>query len=139
MIVLGNIAVSWGLLILIGLVQIIIYPGYQRIPNADFTIYHRWYVFRISLVVLPLMIGEVILLVGWWWSGAGNDYAYLATLAVAVVWLSTLILQVPIHKRLQNGKDDVLIRRLVATNWIRTAAWSLKALVVTMGAVQAGG
>jgi hypothetical protein len=108
MIVLGNIAVSWGLLILIGLVQIIIYPGFQRIPNADFTIYHRWYVFRISL-------------------------------AVAVVWLSTLILQVPIHKCLQNGKDDVLIRRLVATNWIRTAAWSLKALVVTMAAVQVVG
>lgn len=95
--------------------------------------------FRISLVVLPLMIGEVILLVGWWWSGADNDYAYLATLAVAVVWLSTLILQVPIHKCLQNGKDDVLIRRLVATNWIRTAAWSLKALVVTMAAVQVVG
>jgi hypothetical protein len=138
MILTGNIAFSWGLAILIWLVQLIIYPGFHRIPREVFPVYHRWYALRISLVVLPLMIGEVIFVVGWWWSGADPNDAYLATLAVGVVWLSTFMLQVPIHKRLYDGKDDDLIRRLVATNWIRTAAWSLKAFVVTMVAVRAG-
>lgn len=133
----GNIAFSWGLAILIWLVQLIIYPGFHRIPREVFPVYHRWYALRISLVVLPLMIGEVVFVVGWWWSGADPNDAYLATLAVGVVWLSTFVLQVPIHKRLQEGKDEALIRRLVATNWIRTAAWSLKAFVVTMAAFRA--
>jgi hypothetical protein len=29
----------------------------------------------------------------------------------------------------------VLIRRLVATNWIRTIAWSLKSLVITLAVI----
>ena len=126
-----NIAVSWGLMILIWIVQLIVYPGFLRIPANRFTIFHRWYAVRISIIVLPLMIGEVFLLLGWWWGGPDRSAAYAATLAVAVVWLSTFRLQVPIHQRLQHGKDDVLIRRLVASNWIRTAAWTLKAVVVT--------
>ncbi len=133
-----NTAVSWGLLILIWLVQVIIYPGFHRIPAANFVTYHRWYAFRISVVVLPLMIGEIVLLVCWWWGGAERSAAYIAALAVFVVWLSTFGLQVPTHKRLQNGKDDALIVRLVATNWIRTLAWSIKALVVTLALVQNG-
>ena len=49
-----NVAVSCGLLILIWLVQIIIYPGLARIPSNDFVNYHAWYVTRITMVVLPL-------------------------------------------------------------------------------------
>lgn len=126
-----QIAVSWGLFTLIWLVQVIIYPGFLRIPEQCFTAYHRWYALRISCIVLPLMLAEVIFLLGWWWVGGDWSAVYIATLAVVVIWLSTFRLQVPLHKRLQNGKDDVLIRRLVLTNWIRTSAWSLKALVVT--------
>ncbi len=131
-----NIAVSWGLLLLIWLVQIIIYPGFHRIPPSDFMTYHRWYAYRISIIVLPLMFGEIFLLLGWWWGGADRTAAYIAALAVFVVWLATFSLQVPIHKRLQHGKDDDLIRRLVATNWIRTLAWSIKAVAVTLAVLQ---
>ena len=138
MVAILNTAVSWGLFILIWLVQIIIYPGFHRIPTANFVAYHRWYAFRISVVVLPLMIAEIIFLGAWWWTGAAKTFPYVATLAVAVVWLSTFKLQVPIHRRLQHGKDRALIRRLVASNWIRTAAWSIKTLVVTVALVQNG-
>ena len=136
MIIICNIAVSWGLLILIWLVQIIIYPGLRHIPSSAFVDYHRWYTLKITALVLPLMVGEIIFLGVWWWTRAGQTLPYVATLAVAVVWLSTFKLQVPIHKRLQHGKDKTLIRRLVATNWIRTAGWSLKAGVVTQAAFQ---
>jgi hypothetical protein len=127
-----NIALSWGLLLLIWLVQIIIYPGFSRIPSEDFVRYHRWYVIRISAFVLPLMICEVIVTVACVMLG---DYSYphlLPAFLVAVVWLSTFLLQVPIHNRLQSRKDDALIGRLVGTNWIRTIAWSLKAIIVTI-------
>ena len=132
-------AVSCSLFVLIWLVQLIIYPGFMRIPARDFVAYHRWYAKRITVIVLPLMLAEVILLMGWWWAGADRSAAYVATLAVFIIWLSTFRLQVPIHKRLQHGKDEALIRRLVATNWIRTAVWSLKTLVVTMAVITNGG
>ncbi len=133
-----NLAVSWGLMILIWLVQLIIYPGFRRIPPEDFVRYHRWYAVRISVVVLPLMLAELFFLLGWWLSGADGSSAYIATLAVATVWLSTFGLQVPLHQRLQAGKRQDLIERLVATNWIRTAAWSIKSIIVTMATARNG-
>lgn len=126
-----QIAVSWALFVLIWLVQLIIYPGFIRIPAQDFIGYHRWYAKRIAMIVGPLMLAEVILLMGWWWASADHSAAYVATLAIFIIWLSTFIIQVPIHKHLQHGKNDALIRQLVLTNWIRTAAWSLKTIVVS--------
>lgn len=130
----ANIAFGWGLMVLIWLVQVIVYPGFSRIPQQDFSTYHRWYTVRIGAIVVPLMVGEVIAAAAWIWMRPQALPAYLSAAAVALVWGSTLALQVPIHRRLQHGKDVALIRRLVATNWIRTAAWSAKAFVVTIAA-----
>ena len=131
----SNIAISWGLFVLIWMVQIIIYPGFHRIRPDDFINYHRWYVTRISIIVLPLMICEVILAVVWLTTNAFSFTSSLSALLILVVWLSTFGLQVPIHNRLQSGKDETLIRRLVDTNWIRTIAWTMKAGVVTFAAI----
>jgi hypothetical protein len=126
-----NLAVSWGLSILIWLVQVIIYPGFVRIPAGKFVDYHHWYVKRITIIVLPLMVSEV-LLTAMWLLDAPAPGSIISSVLVLVVWFSTFVFQVPIHGRLKSGKDTALIRRLVATNWIRTGAWSLKALIVTV-------
>ena len=126
-----NLAISWGLLLLIWSVQVIIYPGFYRIPPAIFIDYHKWYVNRISFIVLPLMISEAGMTT-WWLLDANTPGAFISTVLVVIIWSSTLLLQVPIHNRLKSGKKEVLIRRLVATNWIRTIAWSLKSLVITL-------
>ena len=131
-----NIAISWGLLLLIWLVQIIIYPGLSRIPSKDFVNYHSWYVKRISTIVLSLMIGEVIITIGWLMLENYSFYSSTSAFLVFIIWLSTFSLQVPIHKHLQSGKDDTCISRLVTTNWIRTIAWSLKAITVTIAAIR---
>jgi hypothetical protein len=131
-----NIAVSWGLLILIWLVQIIIYPGLVRIPSHDFVNYHAWYVTRITLVVVPLMISEITIAIAWFFLQDNLFYPIMAGGLVILAWCSTFIFQVPIHKSLQAGKDKSKIRRLVATNWIRTVAWSLKAATVVRFAAE---
>ena len=125
-----NVAVSWGLLILIWLVQIIIYPGLARIPCKDFINYHAWYVTKITMVVLPLMVTEIIIAIAWFFLQVKLFYPLVAGGLVILVLWSTFTFQVPIHKSLQAGKDKSKIRRLVATNWIRTIAWSLKAVTV---------
>jgi len=129
-----NLALSWGLLVLIWLVQIIIYPGFHRVPSEDFRTYHAWYVKRITAIVLPLMIGEVAA-VALWLATAASMATGMAAVLVAVVWAATFLLQVPIHRLLSKGKQTKLINGLVATNWIRTIAWSLKALMATVIAV----
>jgi hypothetical protein len=43
--------------------------------------------------------------------------------------VSTFAVQVPLHARLAAGFDPQAHRRLVLTNWWRTAAWSLRSLL----------
>jgi hypothetical protein len=50
--------------------------------------------------------------------------AAIGAVLLAVVWASTFLLQVPCHHRLEQGYEAAAIRRLVATNWLRTLAWS---------------
>ena len=55
---------------------------------------------------------------------------------VVVIWIATLLASVPMHERLARGFDAAAHRRLVRTNWIRTAAWTARgALVLWMLAV----
>ncbi len=72
--------------------------------------------------------------VGWLVLDKVTIFSAVAFFLVVLIWLSTFTLQVPIHKRLQSGKDKTLIRRLLKTNWIRTVAWSMKAVAVTIAA-----
>lgn len=52
-------------------------------------------------------------------------------LLVGVLWASTAFVQVPLHTALSAGPFDAEAHaRLVATNWIRTAAWSVRAGLV---------
>jgi len=131
-----NIAVSWGLFILIWLVQIIIYPGLDRIPSNNFVNYHAWYVARITVVVLPLMICEIMIAIAWFFLQDNLFYPIVAGGLIILVWCSTFTFQVPIHNCLRAGKDKSKIRQLVITNWIRTAAWSIKAVIVVVFAAQ---
>jgi hypothetical protein len=56
---------------------------------------------------------------------------------LGVIWLSTALIQVPCHEVLSQGFDPVVHHRLVTTNWIRTTAWSLRALLVLWMAMPA--
>jgi riboflavin synthase len=78
------------------------------------------------------MLAELILSIWWVLSDDYSAVSVSAVVFVLIVWLSTFVLQVPIHNRLKAGKEDREIQHLVATNWIRTAAWSLKAVVVSI-------
>ena len=131
----ANLAVSWGLLVLIWLVQLVVYPSFRRISSENFPSFHKWYVIRISSVVLPLMILELGFVTWWILSDKPSIAPALSTIFVFIVWLSTFVLQVPIHNQLKTGKENLLIRRLISTNWIRTVAWTLKAATVTIDTI----
>jgi hypothetical protein len=52
-------------------------------------------------------------------------------LALALApWIFTFALSVPAHQILAEGYDAASITRLVNTNWWRTIAWSLNAVLL---------
>ena len=55
---------------------------------------------------------------------------WLALVLTVIVWASTFFLQVPLHEKLAAGFEANAHSALVRTNWLRTAAWSLRSLLV---------
>ena len=88
------------------------------------------------MIVLPLMIGEIIIAIAWFILQDDTVYPMVAGGLVILVWWSTVTFQVPIHKNLRVGKNKLKLKRLVATNWIRTVAWTLKAVLLVVFTAQ---
>ncbi len=131
LVLLLHTATTLGMSGLIWFVQIVHYPLLALVPERDFASYHEAHMARTGRVVVPLMLGELAAAVALVLIAPPR----LRTLAVAglgllaLVWLSTFLLQVPLHRRLatQPATRERDVRALVRTNWVRTAGWSLRA------------
>lgn len=116
---------------LIWFVQVVHYPLYAKVGADAFGEYHHAHVRQTTTVVAPLMLTEVA--TGSWLAiePPTPDSVWATTtgfVLLLVVWISTAVIQIPCHGRLEReGPDPATIRRLVRGNWIRTAAWTLRA------------
>ncbi len=132
-----RLAVDAGLAVLAWLVQLIIYPAFAAIDRAGFCAWHAGYTRRISWVVVPLMLAQAPLHAAALWRQPTGVAALQAAL-LAVAWLATFLVAVPCHRRLgAEGCRPAVLRRLLAANAVRTAAWtamaSLSASVILRG------
>lgn len=118
-----QIMVDSGLIVLIWLVQLIIYPSFRYTEPKNFISWHQRYTGLIGVIVSPLMLLQVGVEV---WMSATQDLRWIRIVLIAFIWISTFTLSVPCHRRLHiEGKNKVTIRRLIVTNWFRTLLWSL--------------
>ena len=126
----ANRPASFGLVVLIWLVQVVIYPAFAEISPERFVRWHGGYTRALTWIVAPLMLGQVALL-GWLLIVRPSSWGYLAAGTVAVAWIATFALAVPAHDKLQaTGLDREVVARLVAVNWVRTVAWTLAFLLL---------
>ena len=118
--------------ILVGVIlmtQILSYPLLLKLGISNFYNYYNSYTKRISFIVIPLMIFEVLLsiilnII------LNNFYLFASNILLFVVWGSTFFIQVPIHNKLSSNHSYVLINKLIYTNWIRTMAWICKLITL---------
>lgn len=114
---------------LIWFVQLVHYPLFPRVGQAQFVAYEQAHCTRTGLIVVPLMLIELASAL---WLACSPPTAIPRPLALAglallgLIWLSTALLQVPCHRRLGHGFERTTARRLVSSNWLRTLAWSAR-------------
>ena len=121
----ANRLASFGLVVLIWLVQIIIYPAFAEIAPDRFAPWHAGYTRAVTWIVAPLMLAQVALL-AWLAIVRPSPRVLLAAGMIAVAWIATFALAVPAHDQLQTiGLDRAVVARLIAGNWVRTIAWTL--------------
>jgi hypothetical protein len=133
-VVLAHAVVTWFLAGMIWTVQVVHYPLFVGVGRDGFVAYQEAHSTRIA----GLLLGP--------WAVQGATTAWLlvapppgvpaalvlaAAVLAAVPVVVTLVWSVPAHRLLGAGFDAGAHRRLVATNWWRTAAWTAHAGVAT--------
>jgi hypothetical protein len=128
LVLLVNLAATWFMVGLIWMIQLVHYRQFPLVGRDGWTAYHRDHSRRISWIVVPVMLIEAASAVALavatpsalTWAGVG---------LVALIWLSTACLQVPLHRRLANEFDEAACCRLTAGNWVRTILWTSRGLL----------
>ena len=114
-------------------VQIVHDPLFSRVHGDGFRAYAAMHGQLTTRVVAPPMLVELLtgaLLIWRRPSVIGLLPAAVGFALILAIWLSTFLLQVPQHTALGACFDDAAHRTLVLTNWLRTAAWTLRSLLV---------
>ena len=111
---------------LIWIVQLVHYPGFHFVEANDFVAFEKFHTNRISAIVIPLMFCELLTGAYLFFLPNVAQLMKISIILIALIWLSTFILSVPIHGKLAMGKDTELINKLVTTNWPRTILWSIR-------------
>lgn len=117
---------------LIWFVQLVHYPLFARVGPDEFVDYEAHHTRLTGRAVIPAMLVELGT-AGWlaFNPGAIPDALTIAGLALVIgIWGTTALVQVPCHTRLREGFDPATHRRLVSSNWVRTAGWTARAAVI---------
>lgn len=133
LVLLADVAATLYMTGLVWFVQVVHYPLFAGVGTDRWPAYAESHQRLTTWVVGPPMLVELAtaVLLAWRPPDGATRVLPLAALALlGVVWLSTALLQVPAHGRLTSGFDAGVARGLVRWNWLRTIAWTARAVVV---------
>lgn len=122
-----NVGVIWVL-------QLNHYPLYAKVGQREFRDYLTAHNGRILLpIVLPGIAAFISsLLLAWQQPVAIPSWSVWLVIALnAAILLSTIFVQGKAHNQLaRDGYSEVLIQKIIATNWLRTVAWTINGLLL---------
>ena len=121
----ARVIIDFGLLVLILMVQFLIYPSFKYYTEINLFLWHKRYTKLMTIIVLPLMAIQVLISLVTLIK-TGGLYSILHFAFVCLTWLSTMLIFVPLHKRISNNKTtNNTLDDLIILNWLRVGIWSI--------------
>ena len=128
-----HLAVTFYMLGVIYLIQVIHYPILALIGEEEFIECHAKHMRQTTFVIaLPMFIELLTMGYLLYLSPLFRDdpYFILACLMTVLIWSVTFFISVPLHNILATGYNQKTWKTLINTNWIRTAAWTIRAALI---------
>jgi sulfite exporter TauE/SafE len=116
----------------IWLVQVVHYPSFEYVEKNSYRDFQYFHMGRITLVVGPLMLIELISLALLMFKDYQNIYLLISSISLLLIWLNTGLWNVPLHNELLNNKDPKTIKKLVVSNWPRTILWCVRSVLLVL-------
>lgn len=132
-------ASTWFMVGLIWTIQIVHYPLFPLVGEDAFPRYeaeHTRRMGRLLAIPAPVEVVTAAALVFVRPSGVGLALVLVAGALLAALWVTTALVQVPLHRTLSEDPSIDAMRRLVATNWVRTTGWTLRGVLVAVMVLQ---
>lgn len=123
-------------LFLVGLIwtmQIVHYPLFAKVGESGYAAYQASHMSRITYVVAPVMLAELgtaVYLAFVEYEPLDRKIFWFNLAQVAMIWISTVFVQSPIHGKLAGKFDSGMVNKLVWTNWLRTLLWTIRGGIV---------
>lgn len=116
---------DFGLVILIWMVQLVVYPSFLFFEIKNLNKWHKKYTLGLSIIVIPLMFGQLFIASIQLFQ-LPEIKTIINILLIILVWVITFTIFVPIHNKISKNKaTQKLLKRLVQYNWLRTILWTL--------------
>jgi hypothetical protein len=122
---------------LIWFVQLVHYPLFRSIPIENWVEFEKEHVKKATWITLPTMLVELltgIALTFMTFQYIVDDVYFnsmiINLLLIICIWLSTFLIQVPIHMALSREPSISKVNKLIQSNWIRTAIWTIRTFLL---------
>ena len=125
MIEITRLLLDFGLCILIWMVQLIVYPSFLFFSDNNLFTWHKTYTKAIALIVIPLMLGQLGIVIYQIFL-IQNAYTFTSIVLVVFLWGITLLKFAPLHQQISEGNTHLqVLKKLVQMNRMRTIVWTL--------------
>jgi hypothetical protein len=119
-----GLIIDFGMLVLIWMVQLLIYPGFKYFERRQLIIWHAQYTRNMTFIVMPLMLGQLLFHT----YQTYMDFSMIQVLAMFLVvlsWILTFTIFIPLHQKISSSRfENPDLQQLEVFNWWRTIIWT---------------
>ena len=115
----------------IWVIQIVHYPSFHFIEKELYTVFQKFHMNKISIIVIPIMVAELITgIMLFLDKSSKNPLLIISFIILVLIWLITGVFFTKAHNELITGYQELVVNQLVVMNWIRTLLWTLRLLLL---------
>ena len=115
----------------IWVIQLVHYPSFHFIKPDIYTVFQKFHMEKISMIVMPIMIAELItVLLLLYNEGSKNTLIIISFILLIIIWGITAVFFSGVHNKLITGYQETIVNNLVVMNWIRTLLWTIRLLLL---------
>ena len=115
----------------IWVIQLVHYPSFHFIKPDIYTVFQKFHMEKISIIVMPMMIAELItVLLLLYNEDSKNILIIISFILLIIIWGITAVFFSGVHNKLIAGYQETIVNNLVVMNWIRTLLWTMRLLLL---------
>lgn len=129
----GNLCASVLMTGMVSFIQFVQYPLLNHISSFDFSCYFKKYISRISWIIYPLILIEIIFATSLAFLPLKSKMQIpilITYILLALITMNTFLIQTPLVQKLRFSFDQVLLSKIMFYNRLRLYSSVLRTIVL---------